>query len=147
MFLVVAKKTKTFSRVSCSANEQMCRSWEGKQPHSSPKLANELFPYHRQHAQFIKSGWQGGRDLFSFPGVWILSCLGVWTSPGVCSFSWVLQNSQYLWALDSVITAWGLSANRSFGSEKIVLHIVCFAYSLLLVVVLFVISVFPLLSF
>jgi len=30
MFLVVAKKSGTFSSSSYSANEQVCRSWEGK---------------------------------------------------------------------------------------------------------------------
>jgi len=31
-FLVVAKKSKTSFSLPCSANEQVCRSWEGAQP-------------------------------------------------------------------------------------------------------------------
>jgi len=33
-FLAVVKKSSTFSGVSYSANEQMCRSWERAQPGS-----------------------------------------------------------------------------------------------------------------
>ena len=55
--------------------------------------------------------------------------------------------------MGSAITAQGLAANQSLGGEKIVWSIVCFAYSLLslllLVVVLVVVLalVFPLLSY
>jgi len=31
----------------------VCRSWEGAQPGSEPKLANGNIPYHRCHAQFM----------------------------------------------------------------------------------------------
>jgi len=34
MVLAVAKKSRTFSSLSCSANEQVCRSWEGAWPDS-----------------------------------------------------------------------------------------------------------------
>ena len=34
ILLVVAKKSGTFSSLPCSANEQVCRSWEGAQPGS-----------------------------------------------------------------------------------------------------------------
>ena len=40
MFSVVAVKSRTFSSLSYSANEQVCRSWEGAQPGSQTKLAN-----------------------------------------------------------------------------------------------------------
>ena len=52
-----------------------------------------------------------------------------------------------------MITAWGLTVNRSLGSEKVVFHIVCFAYSLLslllslVAVVVVIVVVFPLLSY
>jgi len=63
MFSVVAMKSRTFSSLPCSANEQMCRSWEGAQPGSQPKLANGNVPYHGHHAQFTNGGWLGGRSL------------------------------------------------------------------------------------
>jgi len=44
MFLVV-KKPRTFSSLPCSSNEQVCRSWEGAQPGSLPKLDNGNIPY------------------------------------------------------------------------------------------------------
>ena len=61
MFLLVAGKSRDFSGLLCSANEQVCRSWEGAQPGSQPKLASGNTPYHRHCAQFIN----GGRNLFS----------------------------------------------------------------------------------
>jgi len=65
--LVVAKKSRTFSSLPCSAAEQVSRSWEGAQPGSQPKLANGNIPYHGHHAQFINGSWLRGRKLFSFP--------------------------------------------------------------------------------
>jgi len=35
----------------------VCRSWEGAQPGSQPKLASGNIPYHRRHAQFINGAW------------------------------------------------------------------------------------------
>jgi len=68
MFLVAAKNSRTFSGFSYSANEQVCRSWEGVQPGSQPKLASGKIPYHRQHAQVMNGGWPGSRNLSSsFP--------------------------------------------------------------------------------
>jgi len=43
MFLVVAKKSRTFSSFSYSANEQVCRSWAGAQPCRQPSWAMEIF--------------------------------------------------------------------------------------------------------
>jgi len=43
MVLVVAKKSSTFYSLLCSANEQVCRSWEGAEPGSQPKLASGKF--------------------------------------------------------------------------------------------------------
>ena len=74
MFSVVAKKSRTFSSLPCSAIEQVCRSWEGAEPGSQPKLANGNIPYHGYHAQFTNGHWPGGTNLpFLFLGVWILS--------------------------------------------------------------------------
>jgi len=84
MFLVVAMKSKTFFSFLCSANEQVCRSWEGAQPGSEPKLADGNTPYPKRHGQCIKGSWLGGRSLsFLFPWVRILSCPGVQTFLGV----------------------------------------------------------------
>jgi len=63
MVFIVAVKSRTFSSLPYSADEQVCRSWEGVEPGSQPKLANENIPYHRHHAQFMNGGWPGGRKL------------------------------------------------------------------------------------
>jgi len=62
MFLAVAKKSKTFFSFPCLANKQVCRSWEGAQPGSQPKLADGNIPYHGRHAQFMNGGWLKGRN-------------------------------------------------------------------------------------
>jgi len=43
VFLAVATKSMTFFGFPCSADEQVCRSWEGAQPGSSPRWAMEIF--------------------------------------------------------------------------------------------------------
>jgi len=43
MFSVVAKKSRTFSSFSYSANEQACRSWEGAQPGRQQSWPVEVF--------------------------------------------------------------------------------------------------------
>ena len=143
LFSVVAKKSRTFFSFSYPANEQVCRSWEGAQPGSQPELPNGNIPYQRRQAQFSNRSWLGGRNrFFPFPWVWIFSWMGVWSSSGV---SWNLQNLRFP---GSAIAAWGLPVNRSSDGEKIVLYVVCFAYSLLAVVaVVAVVAVFPLLSY
>jgi len=65
MFSVVAKKSRNFFSFSYSDNEQVCRSWDGAQPGSQPKLASGNIPYYRYHAQFINRSWRGWQD-FSF---------------------------------------------------------------------------------
>jgi len=97
-------------------NDQLCRSWEGAQPGSQPKLANGHIPYHRRHAQFMNRSWPGGwgwgqefreiRELCKcceFPN----HCLGTGCAIG-CQ-----------------------------AVRKIVLCIACFAYLLLLLLLLF----------
>jgi len=66
MFSVVAKKSQTFSSLPYSATEQVCRSWEGAQPGSWPRLADGNIPYHGHHAQFMNGGWSGRRKLSAF---------------------------------------------------------------------------------
>jgi len=51
--LIVAKKSRTFSGFPYSATEQVCRSWEGAEPDSPPKLADGNIPYCGHHARFI----------------------------------------------------------------------------------------------
>ena len=63
MFSVAAKKSRTFHSFSYPANEQVCRSWEGAQPGSQPKLASGNIPYCRDHAQFMNGVWSEGRKL------------------------------------------------------------------------------------
>jgi len=62
MFLIVAKKSRTFSCLPCSADEQVHKSWEGAQPDKQPKLVNGNIPYYRHHARYINEGWLGGRN-------------------------------------------------------------------------------------
>jgi len=61
MSSVVAVKSRAFSSFSCSANEQVCRSQDGAQTGSQPRLANGNIPYHIYHAAHsINGGWLGG---------------------------------------------------------------------------------------
>jgi len=62
MFAVVAKKSRTFSSFSYSANEQVGRSWVGAEPGSWPKLPYGNIPYHRHHALVYNWGLAGGQD-------------------------------------------------------------------------------------
>jgi len=66
MFSVVAMKCRTFPSLPCSADEQVCRSWEGAEPGSQPKLASRNISYHGHHARFMNGGWIGGRKSFFF---------------------------------------------------------------------------------
>jgi len=59
MFLVVAKKSRTFFGFPCSAHEQVCRSWAGAQPGSESQLASGNIPYHGRHAQVMSGSWLG----------------------------------------------------------------------------------------
>jgi len=64
MFSVVAEKSGTFSSLPYSADEQVCRSWEGAQPGSQPNIATGNIPYHRHHVQFMNGVWLEGRNPF-----------------------------------------------------------------------------------
>jgi len=59
MFSVVAMKSRTSSSFAYSANEQVCRSCEGAQPGSQPKLASGNIPCRGHHARFSNGGWLG----------------------------------------------------------------------------------------
>jgi len=74
MFSVVAVRSRILSSFSCSADEQGYGSWEGAQP-------DRNIPCHKWHARFMNGvGWGAGKyRLFGFPGLQILSCLGVRT--------------------------------------------------------------------
>jgi len=74
--LVVPKKSRTFSSLPCSADEQVCQSWEGAEPDSETKLANGKSLYQRCHAQVVKAGFAGGRDPVFFQILLSLSCGG-----------------------------------------------------------------------
>jgi len=50
--LVVAVKSRMFFSFPYSADEQVCRSWEGSTARQVAKLANGNIPYHRCGAQF-----------------------------------------------------------------------------------------------
>ena len=56
MFSVVAMKSRTFSSLPYSGNEQVCRSWEGAQPGRQHKVAGGNIPYHGRHAPFVNGG-------------------------------------------------------------------------------------------
>jgi len=62
MFSVLSRKSRTFFSFPCLAKEQVCRSWEGAQPGSQPKLASGNIPYCRHHAQYTNGGWLGVRN-------------------------------------------------------------------------------------
>jgi len=149
MFSVISKKSKTSSSLPCSANEQVCRSWEGAQPDSQPKLVSRNILSRSHYALFTNRGWLRGRDLSLLVSMSSNTLLaGVQTFSGAWSFFEVsrnLGNSQFQ---GSMIAARGLTANWSLGGEKIVLYTVWF--SLLVVVVVFVllvVLVFRLLSY
>jgi len=61
MFSVVAIKSRAFSTFSYSADEQVCRSWEGAQPGRQPKLAHGNIPHHGCNTPFMNGGWLGGQ--------------------------------------------------------------------------------------
>jgi len=80
MFSVDAMKSRTFSSLPGSVNEQVCRSWEGAQPGRQPKLTSGNIPYHGRHAPFVNGGGLEDRGLSAFLGfceVRIFSWLGV----------------------------------------------------------------------
>ena len=132
MFSVIAMKSRTFFCFSYSANEQVCRSWEGAQPGSQSKLANGNIPCHRCYAEFINGRCLQDRNLFFSPAVQ--------TFPQILSFC----RAWNPWASGNLrvprLLLGDFLHNWLSGSEKIVLCIVCFAYSL-------VVIVFPLLSY
>ena len=130
MFLVVAKKSRTFSSFSNSANEQVCRSREGAQPGSQPKLASRNMPYHGCCGQYINGRWAGGQEynLF-FPRSLNFSVSLVFFGEfckihKICYFHDRCSGTGYTTGSQAV--------------RKIVLCVTCFAYLLLVVVILLV---------
>ena len=137
MFLVVAKKSRTLSSFSYSANEQVCRSWEGARPDSQPRLAKGNIPYHGRHAEFVNGRWLGAGILFYSLFFCEFSHFSMSLASSAKFVSWA-KSVKFMSSgkpEGSAIAAWGLTANQSSGGEKTVLCAVCFAYSLLLLVV------------
>ena len=97
MVLVVAKKSRTFSSLPCSADEQVCRSWEGAEADSEAKLANGKILYHRCHAQVVKAGFAGGRNPSFIPNslvslLWVFELFReVGLFPRVWQATWILS--------------------------------------------------------
>jgi len=61
MVLVVARKSRTFFSFPCSADELVCRDWEGAKPGSQPKIADIIF-HTIDACSVYKWGWPGGRN-------------------------------------------------------------------------------------
>ena len=115
MFSVVAMKSRAFSSVPCSAPEQACRSCEGAQPGSQPRLAEGNVLYHGCQAQFMNGGWPGGRNpLFLWVST-ILFSRSLNFSMSLVIFSGVPQNLQNLQVPCSAITAQGLATQLAVG--------------------------------
>jgi len=130
VILVVPMKSRTFSSFSYSANEQVCRSWEGAQPDREPSWPMEIFYTIGVMVSLLMGVGQGAGSslfhVFKFSLVQELELIREFSL--FLRISWNLQN---LWFPGSAITAWGLAANLSLNGEKILLYIVRFASSLL----------------
>jgi len=135
MFSAVAKKSRTFSSFPRSADEQACRSWDSTRPDSQSKLASRNIPRHGRHAQFMNGGWPKGR-YSAFQDSFFSPSFFSWEFELFCLFWGISQNLQNLQVPGSKIADWGLAKYQSLGGEKMVLYIVCFAYSLLVFPVL-----------
>jgi len=72
MFSAVAKKSRTFSSLPHSADEQVCRSWEGAQPGRQPSWLVEIF--HTIDVMLsLRMGVCRGAGILFFPRVQIFS--------------------------------------------------------------------------
>jgi len=149
MLLVVAMKSRTYSSFPYPAHEQACRAGREHSQADSPGWTMEIFHTMDIALSLWMGAGQGARICsFTFPWVWVFYWPGVWTSQGVQSYSMSLASYSIFVSsrkpAGSEIAAPPLPAARSSGGEKkIVLCIVCFAYSLLLFLLLLL--VFPLL--
>ena len=106
MFLVVAKKSRTFYSLPYSSKEQVCRSWKVAQPARQPKLTNRNIPYHGHHTQFTNGGWPGDRSSF-FHYSFFYRAFELFQE--VSLFRGVLRNSQNPQVSCSTVTAQGLA--------------------------------------
>jgi len=66
VLLVVAMKSGIFSSFLYSANEQVCRSWEGSTARQIAKLAGGNISCHRHHAQLLRIGVGWGQKAIGF---------------------------------------------------------------------------------
>jgi len=142
MLLVVAMKSRTFSSFSYSANEHVCTSCKGAQPDRWPSWPMEIF----HTIDIMLSLWKG-----------LARGHGDFCSSRFCEFK-----SSPVWEFELFLEIWGFGVLRLLLRDwpqislqvvrKIVLHIVCFAHSLLslllsIVVVVILILVCTLLFF
>jgi len=123
MFSVVAKKSTTFSSLLCLSSEEVCGSWEGAQPGSQPKLASGNIAYHGCHAQFMNGGVLGG-------------CKTSLSSWSLVFFCWEFCKIHEIWIPWSPLGDW-LRNWLSDVEKNILWCMVCFAYSLLVVILVF----------
>ena len=131
MFSVVAKKSRTFSSFSYSADEQMCRTQEGAQPGSQPRLVSGSTPYHGYRANFRNRGWLGCRSLSSLISMTLNTLLC-----GSSNFSGVWSFLGFLWNLllpGCVIAAWGLAVNHS-SKNSIVYSLFCIFIVMIIII-------------
>ena len=68
MFLVVAMKSRTFSSFSYSANEQVCRSWEGAQTDS--QASQWKYSILQMSCSVYEWGLAGGKETTGFSDFW-----------------------------------------------------------------------------
>jgi len=119
ILLLVAKKSRTFSSFSYSANEQVCRSWKGAQPDSQPKMVNGNIPYHRCHAKFINRVGQGAGSLFFFFPISPF----LWGSSSFCEFGLSsVSLASYVKFSSLRKSAKSVSSGKSMGSAIITMQ-------------------------
>jgi len=138
----VAKKSRAFSSLPYSADKKVCRSWEGAEPGSQPKLASGNIPYHGCHALVYKGELARGQPVFVYKGG--VDWVGNPRFHGfkfslVWEFRLLLEVSLFQefheihpQFLRSMIAAKELAVNQSLGGEKncmyFVLHIHYYHY-------------------
>ena len=123
MFLVVAMKLRPFFSFPCSANEQVCRSWEEAQPGRQLSWSMEIFHTIDMHSLWIGVGW-GGRNLLLFFHEFNI----FWE---FCKIREIYEFCDHCsgpgWEL--IIRRW----------ERILLYIASFAYSVVIIIIIIII--------
>jgi len=143
MFPVVAMKSRPFSSLPYSANELVCRSWGGASPDRQPSWPMEIFTLSLWMGVAQRAGICFSLFLkFKSPLGWEFKLF--WEFSLFREFHNIHETYSFP---GSTITAQGLATNQSPGGEKIVLYMVCFAYSLLSLLLSLLVVIFPLLSY